>query len=239
MRLEDGACEQSLMVQSVLECVDRTGEQYTAFVSCRERPMHEDDQQLQTRRVVDPILDERVWAIVDDGCNSCCHGELWRRNAENKTHHKGLRAVWLHRKVTTFNGSGNEHNKWRTEVANGCEIWRHLVSSFHSRFACTHEMPEKSHPLLLSQACPAKLGTVKRVLDLMVPSHWTIYGGRKPEVVRQAGTGLFMSRIGHVILQDFPPTQPQLLDEDNFSTPGMWQLMFKSVTMHFLSKEQW
>ena len=34
--------------------------------------------------VVDPIADDGVWAIIDDGCNSCCHGEVWRQNAEAK-----------------------------------------------------------------------------------------------------------------------------------------------------------
>ena len=54
----------------------------TSFVSCQERPMHEDDRQSQTR-VLDLLLDGGVLAIDDDGCNSCCHGKLWRRNAEN------------------------------------------------------------------------------------------------------------------------------------------------------------
>ena len=59
-RLEDGDYEQSAMVQLFLDCVDRTNEQHAAFVSCRERPMHEDDQQSQAPRVVDLILDECV-----------------------------------------------------------------------------------------------------------------------------------------------------------------------------------
>ena len=28
--------------------------------------------------------DEGVWAIVDDGCNSCTHSDVWRANAEEK-----------------------------------------------------------------------------------------------------------------------------------------------------------
>ena len=83
-RLEDGDYEPSAMVQSFLDCVDRTREQHTTFVSCRERPMHEDDQKSQALRVVDPIMDDGVLMIVDDGCNSCCHGALWRRNADKK-----------------------------------------------------------------------------------------------------------------------------------------------------------
>ena len=61
----------------------------------------------------------------------------------------------------------------------------------------THEIPVKSHPLLLSLACQAKLGRVKHVC------HGSISlddcGGQKLEVVRQAGTGLFTSRSEHLV----------------------------------------
>ena len=46
--------------------------------------MHFKDNQTLNLRVVDPIADESVWVIIDDGCNSCCHGEVWRQNAEAK-----------------------------------------------------------------------------------------------------------------------------------------------------------
>ena len=46
--------------------------------------MHSNDNQTLSLRVVDPIADEGVWAITDDGCNSCCHGEVWRQNDEAK-----------------------------------------------------------------------------------------------------------------------------------------------------------
>ena len=105
-RLGDGDYEQSAMTQLFLERVDRIGEQHTAFVSCRERSMHKHDQQSQTPRVADPIMDKVVWANVDDGCNSCSHGELWRRSAEIKIRHKSLTAVWLHRTAATINGVG-------------------------------------------------------------------------------------------------------------------------------------
>ena len=66
--------------------------------------MHFKDNQTRNLRVVDPIADEGVWAIIDDGCNSCCHGEVWRQNAEAKMKALGFRSNWLHRKATTFNG---------------------------------------------------------------------------------------------------------------------------------------
>ena len=70
-RLSDGEYEQSMMVQRVLDCVDRANASSTAFVSFREQPKHFKDNQTLNIRVVDPIADEGVWAIFDDGCNSC------------------------------------------------------------------------------------------------------------------------------------------------------------------------
>ena len=64
-----------------------------------------DDPTLSLRDV-DPTADEGVWAIVDDGCNSCCHGEVWRQNAEATMKVLRLQPIWEHRKATTFNGVG-------------------------------------------------------------------------------------------------------------------------------------
>ena len=51
------------------------------------------DRQSTDHRVVDAITDEGVWVIVDDGANSCCHGDAWRRNAEDKVYKLGFRYV--------------------------------------------------------------------------------------------------------------------------------------------------
>ena len=72
------------MVQLFLDCVDRATASSTAFVSIREQLMHFKDNQTLNLRVGDKIADEGVWAIIDDGCNSCSHGEVWRQNAEKK-----------------------------------------------------------------------------------------------------------------------------------------------------------
>ena len=81
-RLSDGDHEQAMMVQLFLDCVDRATASCAAFVSFREQPMHFYNNQTLNLRVVDPIADEGVWAIIDDGCNSCCHGEVWRQSAQ-------------------------------------------------------------------------------------------------------------------------------------------------------------
>ena len=44
--------------------------------------------------------------MIDDRCNSCCHGGVWRQNAEAKMKVLRLQPIWVHRKATTFNGVG-------------------------------------------------------------------------------------------------------------------------------------
>ena len=75
-RLSDGDYEQSAMAQLFLACVDRATEPSTAFVLFREQPMHFNDNQTLNLPVVDPIADHGVWAIIDEGCNSRCHGDV-------------------------------------------------------------------------------------------------------------------------------------------------------------------
>ena len=116
-RLEDGDYEQSAMVQLFLDCVDETGEQHTVFVSCRERPMHEDDQQSQTLRVVDPILDMTGATTVD--MVSCGDAMVGKHRFEGCV--VALEGDHVQR-------SGNVLNKRKTEVAYGCKtlgIWSH------------------------------------------------------------------------------------------------------------------
>ena len=118
-RLSDGDYHQSVMVQFFLDCVDRTTASSTAFVSFRVQPMQFNDNQTPSLRVVDPIADEGVWAIIDDGCNSCCHGEVLRQNAEMKMKVLGFHPFWLHGKANYFQWRWNLHDKWKVENTNG------------------------------------------------------------------------------------------------------------------------
>ena len=56
----------------------------------------------------------------------------------------------------------------------------------------SHEIPEKTHPLLVSQACQGKLGMTKRVRDGSITLD--DYDAQSLEVARQVGTGLFTIR---------------------------------------------
>ena len=53
--------------QLFLDCVDRATEPSTAFASLREQPMHFNDNQTVSLRVVDPNEDDGVWAIYSRG----------------------------------------------------------------------------------------------------------------------------------------------------------------------------
>ena len=133
------------MIQLFLDCVDCAAASSTAFVSFREQPMHFKDNQTLNLRVVDPIADEGVWAIVDDGCNSCCHSDVWRQNAEAKMKVLGLHPMWLHRKATTFNGVGTSTTSGQLKIP----VVIRLQESDMVKPGCVHsqEIPEKTHPL--------------------------------------------------------------------------------------------
>ena len=65
----------------------------------------------------------------------------------------------------------------------------------------SHEILEKTQPLLLSQACQAKLGMTKRVRDGSITLD--DYDAQSLEVARHVGTGLLMIRIDHLIYNDY------------------------------------
>ena len=130
--------------------------------------MHFNDNQTLSSRVVDPIADDGVWAIIDDGYNSCCHCEVWRQNAETKVKVLGHHPIWLHRKATSFDGVGTSmtSGKFKIPIAIRLQASDMVIP----RCVHSHEIPEKTHPLLVSQACQAKLGMTKRVRDGSI--HW-------------------------------------------------------------------
>ena len=57
-------------------------------------------------RVVDPLADDHVWAIIGDARNCFCHGGGWRKNAEAKLDTLGFQVCSLNRSPTAFKGLG-------------------------------------------------------------------------------------------------------------------------------------
>ena len=156
--------------------------------------MHFNDNQTLSLRVVDPIADDGVWSMKDDGCNSCFHGEVWRQNAEAKMKVLRFQPIWVHRKATTFNGVETSTTCGKLKIPMAIQLQESdmvILGCVHS-----HEIPEKTRRLLLSQACQAKLGMTKRVRDGSITLD--DYDAQSLEVVRQVGTGLFMIWIDHL-----------------------------------------
>ena len=75
-----------------------------------------EDNQTLNLRVVDPIADEGFWAIVDDGCKSCCHGEVWRKTVEAKMKVFGPSTHLDIQKGNNFQWRWNEHDKWKMKI---------------------------------------------------------------------------------------------------------------------------
>ena len=71
------------------------------------------------------------------------------------------------------------------------------------------KIPVKTHPLLGSQACQAKLGMTTRVRDGSITLD--DYDAQSLEVVRQGRTGLFVIRIVHLKNNDY--VRDPLLDD--------------------------
>ena len=65
----------------------------------------------------------------------------------------------------------------------------------------SHEILEKTHPLLVSQACQARLGMTKHVRDDSITLD--NYDAQSLEVARQLVIGLFMIWIDHSIRDDY------------------------------------
>ena len=106
----------------------------------------------------------------------------------------GLHPTWLHRKATTFNGVGTSTTSGRLKIPMAIRLQESdmvIPGCVHS-----HEIPDKTHPLLLPQACQAQLGMTQRVREGAIALDDN--DAQSSEVAQQVGTGLFMIRIDHL-----------------------------------------
>ena len=74
-----------------------------------------------------------------------------------------LQPIWVHRKATTFNGVGTSTASGK--VKNPMSIRLQESDMVIPGCVHSHEILKKTHLLLVSQACQAKLGMTKRVRD--------------------------------------------------------------------------
>ena len=120
--------------------------------------MHQ-DKCTTALRVVDPFTDPHVWAIVDEGCNSCTHSDAWRINAQEKWKKLGFAPYLVDSKTTKFAGVGARQSTGKWKIPCGLK----LVESGMTLPGglCGHEIGDASHVLLLSQSAQANLGFTK------------------------------------------------------------------------------
>ena len=111
----------------------------------------------------------------------------------------GLYPIWLHRKATTFNGVGTSTTSGKFKIP---MVIRLQESDMVIPGACIHmKFRRKTHPLLVSQACQAKLGMTKRVRDGSITLD--ACDAQSLDVARHVVTGLIMSRIDHRMYNDY------------------------------------
>ena len=127
-RMSDGDYEQSMAIQLFLDCIDRATTPSTAFVSFREQPMHFNDNQTLSLRVVDPIADEGVWALLkDDGDKNAVTvavmgksgDKMPKQKCRSKNESLAPSTHLVHRKATTFNGVGTSTTSGKHKNSHG------------------------------------------------------------------------------------------------------------------------
>ena len=69
-------------------------------------------------KVVNIYTDKHVWGVLEEGCNSTCHGSEWRKNANKKFAKRGPWAEGKslpnsEKKYFKGIGSGMSDGKWR------------------------------------------------------------------------------------------------------------------------------
>ena len=165
------------------------------------------DRSTTSLRVVDPYADPHVWAIVDDGCNSCTHSDAWRINAEEKWKKLGFKCYVKDKKITTFSGVGSAPSTGKWEFPCAFQLIQSQVVLPGT--LASHEIADSKHPLLLSQSCQAMLGFTKSSRSGAITLD--DYSDQNLEVVRQAKTGLFMVRMDHLARKHFEKNDNKLM----------------------------
>ena len=85
------------------ECDDSPGDIHMALNDHAEEQVSEPALPL-----VDPLEDhDNIWVMLDEGCNTTCHGRRWRQNAESVLSKHGLRMLRVSDASGSFRGIGS------------------------------------------------------------------------------------------------------------------------------------
>ena len=128
-KLDDGAHTLLSISNMYLNCADRilvtdpnhatalvfiqeNSEYKVALPATSSTTMHAEVKAIHLR-VIDPYADDGVWAIVDEGCNSCCHTKNWHDNAAEKWDRLGFQSYAVNTVSTSFTGVGTSRSTGR------------------------------------------------------------------------------------------------------------------------------
>ena len=133
---------------------------------------------------------EGIWATLDTGCNSTCHGKVWRQNAEKKLAALNMRMHKISDKSHDFNGIGTAQTtgKWYMPVGVKLADWNVDIPMTLK----SDEIGDRT-PLLVSCGDISHMG-----LDISL-RHGTVrlvdYDGEKLEMAKNALSGLSLIHI--------------------------------------------
>ena len=113
-------------------------------------------------RTVNVYKDEGIWILLDEGCNSNCHGKEWAKNTEEKLRkYPGIEFSWVNKAVKQYQGIGTTKVK-----TYGKRCMPASIKLSKGRVVkCSLEWHEQDgrQPVLLSGPSQAELGLMKDV----------------------------------------------------------------------------
>ena len=131
-------------------------------------------------RKVDAIASKYVYGILDEGCNSCCHGERWARDANRKLAKLGYRIDEIDNNPRMISGIGEGRTNGKYAVPYAL---RSIEGQTIAGIMTSHQIADASHPILISIEMQAKLGLIKDVRAGTI-AHQD-YPDERLEIVRQ------------------------------------------------------
>ena len=142
--------------------------------------------------LVDPLEDNTsIYVMLDEGCNTTCHGKGWRLHAERILANHGMQLLQVSQTCGTFKGVGASRTtgKWKVPFALQMEPTGALL---HGDLESA-ELDNNDVPCLLSLTDQVQLGFVKNLRSGTVTLE--DFPGQQLPLARHARTGLLLLRI--------------------------------------------
>ena len=141
--------------------------------------------------LVDPLEDNTsIYVMLDEGCNTTCHGKGWRLHAERILANHGMQLLQVSQTCGTFKGVGASRTtgKWKVPFALQMEPTGALL---HGDLESA-ELDNNDVPCLLSLTDQVQLGFVKNLRSGTVTLE--DFPGQQLPLARHARTGLLLMK---------------------------------------------